>query len=949
VSDQLDRVRSALSDRYDIERELGAGGMATVYLAKDIKHSRQVAIKVLKPELAAGLGPERFLREIETAATLTHSHILPLYDSGQAVGEAEEDSFLYYVMPYLEGESLRERLERDPQLTVEEAIRVTTEVASALDYSHRQGVIHRDIKPENIMLHDSQALLADFGIALELSAIEVERLTGTGISLGTPHYMSPEQATGEREIDARTDVYSLGCVLYEMLAGRPPVEGDTLGKILAEKTLGRTTPLRQLRSDLPNRFVRTIEKAFAAEPAERYSTAAEFGTSLDNAAAELRDAPRRRVRRRVAGVATVLFVVAAAAVGFVYAERERERWARTAGLAELDRLARADQWDSVFVLGLEIASIVPDDSAFVRMWSGMTGETSIRTEPAGAKVFRRPYDDSDTTSVYLGTTPLEVVRLPAGGSRLRIELAGYRTLDLVANSFLGVRIGHTDLAEHLITLDAADAIPDDMEFVDAAGYEKAEYWTEPFVKDGREVSWQEAMSLFVDRTGRPGPSTWYAGSYPDGQGDYPVGGVSWYEAVAYAQFKGKRLPTGHHWGQGLSFGLHALTVPRSNIASTTAGPAPAGSFKGLGSFGTYDQMGNVREWTYNETEGGRLIMGGGWSDAEWRRRDVAPAWDRSPSNGFRLAQYLEDTDGLTQAHGPLTLTGESARDYATERPIGEGEFAIYKRMYDYDAIPLEPRVEQVDTAQHWIREQVSFTAAYGSERMAAYVYLPKRARPPYQAVLFWPGNNVMFFRRIDQMPEAHHDYFVTAGRAVVLPAFNGSFGRVDPLAGSGPNTPLRRRDRVIEWVQDVRRTIDYLATRPDVDSSRLALAGHSWGGIYWPIPLAVEPRIKVGISFVGGLPVGSRPLPEVDPFNFLPRVRAPILMLGGRYDPTFPYEISQKPMFELVGSDPADKAFYLHEGSASVPAGHNVPLEIVARESLAWLDRYLGPVTSVPE
>ncbi len=880
MSDQLDRVRSALSDRYDIERELGAGGMATVYLAKDIKHSRQVAIKVLKPELAAGLGPERFLREIETAATLTHSHILPLYDSGQAVGEEEEDSFLYYVMPYLEGESLRERLERDPQLTVEEAIRVTTEVASALDYSHRNGVIHRDIKPENIMLHDDQALLADFGIALELSAIEVERLTGTGISLGTPHYMSPEQATGEREIDARTDVYSLGCVLYEMLAGRPPVEGDTLGKILAEKTLGRTTPLRQLRSDLPIRFVRTIEKAFAAEPAERYSTAAEFGTSLDNAAAELRDAPRRRVRRRVAGVATVLFVVGAAAAGFVYADREREQWARTEGLAELDRLARADQWDSVFVLGLEIASIIPDDSAFLRRWSGMTGETAIRTEPAGARVFRRPYDDSDTTSVYLGTTPLEGVRLPVWASRLRIELAGYRTLDLVPVNFLGVSIGQTVLAEHLITLDAADVIPDGMvrvaglrdperdfvlgdfwmdryevtnrqfgEFVDAGGYEKPEYWSEPFLRDGREISWQEAMSLFVDRTGRPGPSTWYAASYPEGQGDYPVGGVSWYEAMAYAQFTGKRLPTVYHWEQGLARLLHALTVPRSNIASATSGPAPVGSFRGLGSFGTYDQMGNVREWTYNETEGGRLIVGGGWSDAEWRSRDVAPAWDRSPSNGFRLAHYLEDTDDLTQAHGPVTRT-DRWRDYASERPVGASEFTIYKRRYDYDAIPLEPRVEQVDTAQHWIREQVSFTAAYGSERMAAYLYLPKRARPPYQAVLFWPGGNVFYFQRIDQMPEAHHDFFVTAGRAVVLPVFKGSFGR-GPTRG--PRTTLARTDAVIEWVQDVRRTIDYLATRPDIDSSRLALAGHSWGGQFWPIPLAVEPRIKVGISFVGGL------------------------------------------------------------------------------------------------
>jgi dienelactone hydrolase len=971
VTDQLDRVRSALAERYVIEREIGAGGMATVYLAKDLKHSRPVAVKVLKPELAQGLGTDRFLREIEMAAALTHAHILPLYDSGQAGGEA--DPFLYYVMPYLEGESLRERLEREPRLTTEDAIRVITEVTSALDYSHRHGVIHRDIKPENILLHDNQALVADFGIALELSAGEVTRLTGTGISVGTPHYMSPEQATGEREIDARSDVYSLGCVLYEMLAGRPPVDSNTLGQVLAAKVSGDTTPLNQLRPDLPSQITRAVERALATTPAKRFPTAAEFGSALALAAESAKDVARKRTRRRVAGAAAVLALVAALVAGLVYADRERARWARTDGLAELDRLARADQWDSVFGLGLEIAAIIPDDSAFLKMWSGLTGETTIRTEPAGAKVFRRPYDDSDTTSTFLGTTPLVGVRLPIWGSRLRVELAGYRTRELVAINFLGVLIGQTVLAEHLITLDAADAIPDGMvrvggqtgperdlvlgdfwmdryevtnrqfrEFADAGGYEKPEYWSEPFVRDGREISWQEAMSLFVDRTGRPGPSTWYAGSYPDGQGDYPVGGVSWYEAVAYAQFTGKRLPTVHHWEQGLAHLLHPLMVPRSNIANATAGPAPAGSFKGLGSFGTYDQMGNVREWTYNEAEGGRFIVGGGWSDAEWRSRDVAPAWDRSSSNGFRLAQYLEDTDDLTQAHAPVTRTSRR-RDYTSERPVGEGEFDIYKRMYDYDAIPLEPRVEQVDTAQHWIREHVSFTAAYGSERMAAYLYLPKRARPPYQAVVFWPGGNVFWLRRIDEMPEAHHDFFVTAGRAVVLPVFDGSFGRGPKL---GPRTTLSRTEAAIEWVQDVRRTIDYLATRPDVDSSRIALAGHSWGGIFWPIPLAVEPRIKVGISFVGGLPVGGfTSLPEADPFNFLPRVRVPILMLGGRYDHSFPYEMSQKPMFELLGTDPAHKSFYVHEGSATVQAGHNVPLEIVARESLVWLDRYLGPVT----
>src|SRR5690606_37723632 len=233
-------LAAALADRYRIERELGHGGMATVYLAGDLKHHRQVAIKVLRPELAAVIGAERFLSEIRTTAALQHPHILPLFDSGvtdrRADGPSDRlsESFLYYVMPFVEGESLRDRLAREKQLPVADAVRIASEVASALDYAHRHGVIHRDIKPENILLHDGRALVADFGIALAASKAGGTRMTETGMSLGTPHYMSPEQAMGEREITARSDVYALGCVLYEMLIGEPPFNGPTAQAIVAK-------------------------------------------------------------------------------------------------------------------------------------------------------------------------------------------------------------------------------------------------------------------------------------------------------------------------------------------------------------------------------------------------------------------------------------------------------------------------------------------------------------------------------------------------------------------------------------------------------------------------------------------------------------------------------------------------------------------------------------------
>jgi len=267
-------LAASLADRYRIERAIGHGGMATVYLAQDLKHDRRVALKVLRPELAAVIGAERFLAEIRTTANLQHPHILPLHDSGTA------DGTVFYVMPYVEGESLRDRLAREKQLPVEEAIRVTREVAGALDYAHRHGVIHRDIKPENILLHDGTALVADFGIALAATQAGGTRMTETGMSLGTPHYMSPEQAMGEREITARSDIYALGCVAYEMLAGEPPFTGPTAQAIVAKMMTDEPRPLSLQRHTVPTHAAAAVRRALEKLPADRFQSAAEFAMAL---------------------------------------------------------------------------------------------------------------------------------------------------------------------------------------------------------------------------------------------------------------------------------------------------------------------------------------------------------------------------------------------------------------------------------------------------------------------------------------------------------------------------------------------------------------------------------------------------------------------------------------------------------------------------------------------
>jgi hypothetical protein len=317
MSTPLEHLSGVLADRYRIERQLGEGGMATVYLAHDLRHDRDVALKVLRPELAAILGRERFLNEIRLTARLDHPHIVTLIDSGESEG------VLWYVLPFIRGESLRARLGREKQLGLEEALAIARQIASALDYAHRQGVIHRDLKPENVLLHEGEAMLADFGIALAIKEAGGSRLTETGLSLGTPSYMSPEQATGDRVLDARSDVYSLGAVLYEMLAGEPPHSGATVQAVIAKLMTERPTRLRTIRDTVPEGVDGAVARALAKVPADRFASAGEFAASLRTEAPG--EARRRGSRGAIwAGAAAGLLAIAAG-VGFLVWQRQPPR------------------------------------------------------------------------------------------------------------------------------------------------------------------------------------------------------------------------------------------------------------------------------------------------------------------------------------------------------------------------------------------------------------------------------------------------------------------------------------------------------------------------------------------------------------------------------------------------------------------------------------------------
>ena len=380
-------ITTALSDRYVIEREIGSGGMAVVYLARDRKLDREVALKVLRPELGAVLGSERFLAEIKISARLDHPHILTLIDSGNA------DGLLYYVLPFVRGESLRGKLDRERQLGLEEALTITKQVASALDYAHRQGLVHRDIKPENILIQEGEAMLTDFGIALAVKEAGGNRLTQTGLSLGTPQYMSPEQATGDRGIDARSDVYSLASVLYEMLAGEPPVTGASAQSMIAKLMTERPTQLRVLRDTVPESVDAAVAKALAKTPADRFATAGDFARALDaKPVAEAARAPiathadaAHGTRRRTAIVAGIAaLAVAAIAAGGVYAFRARTpAHVSTAVLGQKTQLTLSGT--------VLVPAISPDGKqlAYVTKHCGATGCTfSVEVQDVGGSTTR---------------------------------------------------------------------------------------------------------------------------------------------------------------------------------------------------------------------------------------------------------------------------------------------------------------------------------------------------------------------------------------------------------------------------------------------------------------------------------------------------------------------------------------------------------------------------------
>jgi len=931
--------------------------MGQVFRAYDSRLGRIVAIKLIRPELASNdQFQRRFHREAKKISTISHPNVCALYDLAEHHGHA------YLVMEYLEGEPLDKMLARGP-LATDDVLRLGTDVAAALGAAHDHGIVHRDLKPGNIVVTPFGAKVLDFGLAKEFTRAEPDAATKLdtapvseqGQVLGTLPYMSPEQAAA-KPLDARSDVFAAGTILYEMLSGQRPFTGETGLETMAAILRADPQPLHSKRPGIPHKLERVVERCLQKTPSARFASGRELQQAL--IACQPTKTNVSTVRRVVAAVAAVLVLGAFYVAWRHYQDARQVRWVEATAVPQIARLIQEDRGLAALKLFRRAQQYAPESRSLFKVAEGVAVRpVAFESSPPGATLYISDYTagagDELSHWELLGQAPLAVKELPVWGYyRVRAVMPGYRSTDAIVGgeSKLSILLHPEGTAPPgMVWVPPMPPMPPPAlalpgfwlgryevtnaqfkRFVDAGGYQKAQYWQEPIVERGRRLAWHEALSQFRDLTGRPGPATWELSTFPAGAADLPVAGVSWYEAAAYAQFAGESLPTLHEWNRAGGASFNSNIVSLSNFGAK--GATPVGARRGMSPFGSFDMAGNVKEWTATAVGDERYILGGAWDEPQYAffGTDARSPFARDSTLGLRTIKRVDPP--------PAGMFDPVARTKRVlPEPVSDTEYRVFVGLHRYDPLPLDAKPERRDdgSSPYWTRETVSFRAAYANERVLAHLFLPKDGRPPYQVVVVLGGSTIMNTLRSVEDFDYPFEFIVRSGRVAVIPVLSGTLER-GPSRTSLP--PGQERERALRWAMDVGRTLEYLDTRTDIDHQRLGLYGVSSGATHVVRMLAVYPRFKAGVLSSGGVSL-LQPA-ETNSWNFAPRVSTPVLMVNGRYDYAFPLETNQRLLFRAFATKEPDKRHVLYDG------GHRnlVTRPDLIGEILDWFDRYLGMV-----
>jgi serine/threonine protein kinase/formylglycine-generating enzyme required for sulfatase activity len=998
---------------YHILEKLGEGGMGVVYKAEDTKLKRNVAIKFLPRHISENSEEKkRFEIEAQAAAALNHPNITTIYAieednddmfivmeyiKGQELKDLIANSLL---SPLTTGGPEGE------QLPVDKVINYAIQIAEGLRAAHEKGIIHRDIKSSNIMItNEDKVKIMDFGLAKVKGETQ---LTKVGSTVGTAAYMSPEQARGI-EVDQRTDIWSFGVVIYEALTGHLPFSNDYDAALMYSILNEQPDLIDKYRSDISKELKNIVNGCLEKDPQKRFQSFGEIINRFNlfqeasKGSKENLNSFKRQLRKPKVFIPAIIIITLVVIIALIPYYQLLKRNQAEQKIPVIKNFVKEGKYFEAFQLAKEEEKYLKNDSTFNSLIPDYSDFLTVISKPAGAKVYIKRYTpnkkENTMSKEYAGLTPIHNLQVIRGGYLVYFEKDGFAPVERVFSSAYGpeevknayglketkrltnitIVVNLLDKNKaiknmvfvpggkyHLVGWDAptskdvqlSDYYIDKYEvsnrdfksFITAGGYTKKQYWKYPFIKDGKDISWEEAMSQFVDRTGLPGPRSWTNQDYPADKDKYPVTEISWYEAAAYAEFVDKKLPTIFQWEKAARNGeyeIYDLVMPwglkspnenvlhRANFESN--GTLPVDSFEfGISPFGCFNIAGNVKEWCLNETKNGNVATGGSWQDPIYTFAyfGAFPSFYSSDAIGFRCVRIVgKDTGEDSQ------IKIDVKKDIPVYRPVERKTYMTFLSQYRYDKKPLNPEIVETTETPDWTKEKIKFSGL-DNDTILAYLYLPKRAAQPYQCLEWIPHSGIINGNeRVDDAAEIEFSAQIKSGRALLAIVPLGAIGRPHKPGFEWPDIEtVKYREQTINYVNEFRIGIDYLETRKDIDLKKLAFVGTSWGSTNVGIILAsIEKRYHSVIFIAGGIHrYAAKMLPEVNPVNFAPYIKPPKLLLNGRYDEAFPPETEAMPFYKLL-SPP--KQLSLTE------SGHVPTLEKRIIIINKWLDKTLGPVS----